>query len=366
MGDCIALPTDIAELTPAFLTEALRYGGHLENGSVESVEATPLGAGIGFVGQLARLSLTYAGDSSGLPPVMVAKFPIVDPVAQYLARTFGFYRAEAGCYQQASSIGLGVPTPAIYLSEVSDDGAGTLILMEDLSDGRMADQVAGADLADACLVIDAAAQLHAAWWESPRLEELTWLRPLNNPAYMGVGDQYVQSWPAFAEMFADAPKSALVVGEGIGPQLPETYDWIMANRPTTLAHTDFRLDNFFFDRVDAPVTIIDWQLTVRSSGAFDVGYFRVQSRTTEMRRAHGDALLRRWHRGLVDRGVPDYTLDDAYADFHRSVMLQMSIPVISAANLDPANDRGRQLLECMGHRACQALADYDCRGLSTA
>ncbi|HEY4608611.1 MAG TPA: hypothetical protein VIH06_05385, partial [Ilumatobacteraceae bacterium] len=99
---------------------------------------------------------------------------------------------------------------------------------------------------------------------------------------------------------------------------------------------------------------------------FDIGYFLVQSLTTEMRREHGDALLRRWHRGLVDRGVVGYTLDDAYADFHESVMLQMSIPVISAANLDPANDRGRQLLECMGQRACQALADYGCTGLRTA
>ena len=92
----------------------------------------------------------------------------------------------------------------------------------------------------------------------------------------------------------------------------------MANRPTTLAHTDFRLDNFFFGRADAPVTIIDWQLTVRSSGAFDVGYFIVESMTTDMRREHGDALLRRWHRGLVDRGVVGYTIDDAYADFHGS------------------------------------------------
>ena len=44
-------------------------------------------------------------------------------------------------------------------------------------------------------------------------------------------------------------------------------------------------------------------------------------------------------------------------------MLQMSIPVIAAANLDPANERGKQLLDCMGHRSCQALADYGCSEL---
>ncbi len=51
MGCHIALPTDIAELTPAYLTTALRHGGHLADGAVSSVEAAPLGAGVGFVGQ---------------------------------------------------------------------------------------------------------------------------------------------------------------------------------------------------------------------------------------------------------------------------------------------------------------------------
>ena len=46
-------------------------------------------------------------------------------------------------------------------------------------------------------------------------------------------------------------------------------------------------------------------------------------------------------------------------------MVQMSIPVISAANLDPANERGKQLLDCLGHRNCQALVDYGCTGLRT-
>ena len=366
MGDInFLLPTDIAELTPAYLTTALRHAGHLANGEVSSVDAKPLGAGVGFVGQLARLQLTYDGDRGGLPDVMIAKFPIEDPMAKYIAQMYGFYRTEAECYRKASTIGLGVPTPVVYLSEVSDDDSGTLILMEDLSDARMADQVAGADLADAQAVIDVGAQLHAAWWESPHLDDLTWLRPLNNPAYMAVGDQYTQSWPVFAEMFASAPEAALEVGERIGAQLPASYDWSMNNRPTTLAHTDFRLDNFFFGRPGAPVTVIDWQLSVRSVGAGDIAYFIVQSLTTEMRREHGEALLRRWHQGLVDRGVTGYSWDDAQADFHDGVMVQMSIPVISAANLDPANERGKQLLDCLGHRNCQALVDYGCTGLRT-
>ena len=92
MGDNLnfALPTDISELTPAYLTEVLRRGGHLANGEVSSVDAVPLGAGVGFVGQLARLSLGYEGDRGGLPEVMIAKFPIEDPMAKYIAQMYGF------------------------------------------------------------------------------------------------------------------------------------------------------------------------------------------------------------------------------------------------------------------------------------
>ena len=86
---------------------------------------------------------------------------------------FGFYRTEAECYRRAMTIGLAVSTPAVYLSEVSDDDAGTLILMEDLAGpARVADQIIGACLADAEAVIDVGAQLHATWWESPRLADL--------------------------------------------------------------------------------------------------------------------------------------------------------------------------------------------------
>jgi hypothetical protein len=292
---------------------------------------------------------------------MVAKFPTDFPMAKDIAQAYGFYRNEAECYRQAGHGELGVPTPDIFLSEVSADDRDTLILMQDLSDGRMADQVVGASLADAEAVIDVGAQLHATWWESPKLADLEWLRPLNNPAYKAGQKQYQDSIPAFTEMFAHlAPAGTLDVTERIGRQLADSYDWIVENRPLTLAHSDFRLDNFFFDRPGVPITVIDWQLTCRAAGAGDICYFIVQSLSTETRHQHGDALLHRWHQGLLDRGVAGYTFDDAWDDFRRSVLMLMSIPVVGASNLDPANERGAQLLECMVSRALQAIADYDC------
>jgi Ecdysteroid kinase-like family len=361
MGNHLALPTTVAELTPTYLTEVLRHSGHLAAGEVIGVESNIVGTGVGFVGQLARLELTYSGDPGDLPPTMVAKFPNDFPMARDIAQAYGFYRTEAECYRQARHGELGVPTPDIYVAEVSDDDRGTLILMQDLSDGRMADQVEGASLADAQAVIDVGAQLHATWWQSPKLDQLEWLRPLNNPAYKAGQQQFQASLPVFADLFGHLlPAGTLDVAERVGGQLARSYDWTVDNRPLTLAHVDFRLDNFFFDRPNAPVTVIDWQLSVRSLGVGDISYFITQSMSTEMRREHGMSLLHRWHDALVERGVSGYSYEDAYADFRRAALFQLTIPVVGASNLDPANERGLALLECLVSRAFQALADYDC------
>ena len=195
---------------------------------------------------------------------MVAKFPIVDPVAQYLARTFGFYTTEAGCYQQVCDDRPSAwPTPVTFLSEVSRRAA--LATHPDGGPQRRTHGRPGRGCRPTRRgVIDAAAQ-RATWWESPRLDELTWLRPLNNPAYMGVGDQY-RNRGRSSPTCSPTPAAYAGGGEQIGPQLPGHIRRIMANRPTTLAHTDFG-STTSSSAGSAPVTIIDWQLTVRSSGA---------------------------------------------------------------------------------------------------
>ena len=283
---------------------------------------------------------------------MIAKFPIEDPVAKYLAQMYGFYRTEAECYRKAATVGLGVPTPAVYLSEVSDDDIGTLILMEDLGDARMADQVAGADLADAQAVIDVGAQLHATWWESPHLAELTWLRPLNNPAYMARrGSVHAVVAGVRRDVRSRRRRRRSRSANGSAHNFRRSYDWVMANRPTTLAHTDFRLDNFFFGRAGRAGD--RHRLAAQLSGRSAPATSATSSSRASPPRCDASTARRCCEGGIRASSTVvsrDYSWDDAQADFHNSVMVQLSIPVISAANLDPANDRGKQLLDCLATR----------------
>lgn len=359
MGD-IAYPSSIDDFTPAYVEGLLRASGH--EVEVTSVAASLVGEGVGLVGTL--LVLTLEGSGS-LPRTLVAKFPSPFEVTKDLAQFYGFYRSEVECYRAARTHGFGVRLPYCYVAEVSDDDRDTVLMIEDLSHLRQASQVDGASLADAGRIVDAAAALHARWWESPELDQLTWLRPLNNPAYMAGQDHYAQAMPVFEEMFGDAaPAGSIDIVRSHGPTMRAHYDWLFANRPRSMAHVDFRLDNFFFDdHTDEPghdVVIIDWQLAVRAIPMGDVSYFLVQSLTVDDRRRHGEELLRRYYDGLVSRGVTGYEWDDAFTDFRRAMLTQLAISVVGAANLDAGNERGRQLMDALVTRNLQALVDYDC------
>ncbi len=76
MPELTPLPVAPEGLTPEWLTTALRSSGALPSGSVTAVDSEVIGAGIGFIGTVARLKLTYDGAPSDAPETVVAKLPI--------------------------------------------------------------------------------------------------------------------------------------------------------------------------------------------------------------------------------------------------------------------------------------------------
>ena len=347
----LPIPASLEDFTPEWLSEAL-------GAEVSAVEIEPVGQGVGILGLLARLHLTYANGSRG-PATMVAKIASSNPETVMVAVHYGFYLNEVQFYRECSSTP-GLRVPALHYSDIDASESAFVLLLEDLAHARVADQIAGSPPADAAHVMDAAAALHSFWWNSPKLDELSWLRPVNNAAYKSAQEQYEQVWPGFVERFKDrVPARALAVGEAFQPRIAAHFDWLVENRPMSIAHTDFRLDNLFFDHPDgSPLTIIDWQLCVRSVGPTDVSYFISESMSTADRRANELPLLERYHAGLLAGGVTDYSFEDLWDDYRMGLVTQLTIPVIGQS-MDPGNDRGRQLMEAMVERAFIAVDDHD-------
>ncbi len=346
MGETI--PTSLDQFTPDWVSEALGE-------KIAAVEIEPVGQGVGILGLLARLHLT----SDGAPRTMIAKIASPNPETVGVAVHYGFYLNEVQFYRECSTTP-GLRVPAAYYTDINDDGTAFALLLEDLAVARLVDQVSGCPPEDAAHVMDAVAALHSFWWNSPRLDELTWLRPVNNDAYKSVVQQYAAVWPGFVERYRGrVSASSLDLASRFPDFGADLFDWTIDTQPTTIAHTDLRLDNLFFAHPDgSPVTIIDWQLSVRGMGALDVSYFIAESVATDDRRAHEQALLERYHAGLIAGGVTEYSFDQLYDDYRLSLLAQLSIPVVGSS-MDPGNERGVRLFDAAVVRLFTAIDDHD-------
>lgn len=351
------VPRTGVEITPAWLTEVLREEGVVgQDRQVVAVELAAEVAGMGFMGEVDHLRLTYDGPSDA-PSTMVAKLPTQDPDVRAMLAPARVFEREARFYRDLAPQ---LPaTPRCYHAAIDVDDDDFLLLLEDLSELRLGDQLAGCSGDDADRAIDALAAFHATFWESPALAGLDWLPPVNDPG-MKIGAQiYEASLPRFLEVFDHALEPWMpAVAERFGSHMSGLLDRFAA-MPTTIGHFDYRLDNLFFDDAAGSVRMFDFQATSRGGFAYDLGYFTSQNVTTEERRAKEDELLARYHDGLRAGGVADYNLDQLEADHRVGVLYGWFIPVFAVGSLDVSSERAMSLWTEVIKRSQAAIADHD-------
>jgi hypothetical protein len=184
------------------------------------------------------------------------------------------------------------------------------------------------------------------------------LPPTNGPITKQAGPVFRQAWPVFLERFGDLiPSGGHAIGEAVGPRFEQLLD-DGATGPRTIVHTDFRLDNLFFDGPDAEVALIDWQLMTSGGGVYDVCYLLGQSMDRSLRAEHEDGLLRLWYDTLIDAGVKQCDFDQAQQNYCRSALVNLVIP-ISLAEMDTGNERGLMLVQMLTDRAFGAAIELE-------
>ncbi|MEM9131186.1 MAG: oxidoreductase family protein [Actinomycetota bacterium] len=350
------LPTRTGLLDAAWLND--RLADRDDVGTIAEVTHESMGEGVGILGELSRLHLSYGPGETG-PATMIAKCQSAFPENVGLCQAMGFYNREISFYQQlAGDVGLRVPRP--YVAEIDPAGAPFVLVLEEITGARMVDQLDGADRADCETVLSSLAALHAEFWDSDRLDALEWLPPMNNDAYKAAKALGEAHWDGFVANWSDrVPARVLGWVEAVTPRYPEMLDWWADQGNATFAHIDSRLENFLFDTETNAVTVLDFQLATRHVGAFDVAYFLAQSVSTDNRRAWEQELLDRYHAELLDHGVSaDYTRERFQRDY-RYCLLQQAWAQLAVANLDPGNDRGRALLDAFVTRSFVAADDHD-------
>ncbi len=357
----LPIPSGLDEVTPGWLTSALRAGGAVQQAAVASSDVRVIGEGAGFMGQLAKVHLQYDRPEEGAPQSLIAKLPAAAPENREVATFFRFYEREVRFYEQIATT-VALRTPRRYYSAFDPASGGFALLLEDLAPARVGDQLAGCGVAQAKLAIGELARFHASWWSKPELDELEWMPSIAADWYVGAIEQsYADSWDPFIERFGALLSPKLRdVAERFGRSIRSLME-AFGESPTTIVHGDYRLDNLFFATPEGgdPLAVIDWQISSRARGVFDVAYFAGGTLSPADRSAQERDLLRLYHDTLTEHGVRDYDFDRCWEDYRRSVLFLLVYSVIALGQLDMANERGVELFSTIFKRTAAALEDLD-------
>jgi hypothetical protein len=342
-------PRDLADVNPGWLTEVLGV-------PVESIEVERIAAGEGFMGQLARVTLSSA--DRACPSSVIVKLPTADPGGLFIGQMMRVWEREH-CFYRDVAPHLNIRVPAA-LANVADPPC---LVLEDLAPRVQGDHVAGASLHQARQAVDVLSRHHAAWFKHPLLESLAWMPGLDDPSVATLAPTFEIGWPLFLQRFgSDLPSRCLRWCEQFVGGIPE---WIAGHldEPVTMTHGDFRLDNLFFaggdDGGSDEVAVIDWQMSMRAPGQADLVYFCANNLTVEMRRAHEDELIERYVAGLHVGGVPTdaVTVDTVRRGYLEGLLFYAVSFGASLLTIDPANERGVALFDALVRRTFTAVDD---------
>ena len=374
------IPQSIDDLTPAWLTAALRAGGHLGPARVASVSSEVLGEGEGFVGQVVRLRLAYA-EGDGGPDSLIAKLPTRVAENRQLGEALGAYEREIRFYRELADR-VPIRKPVCFHASMDPNPAEGrekeildfldrlprwicrflvplgmwlaarsrrryLILLEDLDspERHMGDQLAGCSAGEAEAILREIAGVHAAWWQHAELPELGWMPPVTVlRRYAEV--MYEKGRPAFQAQF----------GADRSPRFLELADWLCENgsrvmqriaaRPYTLVHGDYRLDNCFLSGKETGTRVVafDWQGVTWAPGALDLAYFISGNLPRGRAGEVAPALVGAYHEALCAGGVVGYDLESCRRDYELCLLFVAYRMIAGMHLLDFTNERGNRMV----------------------
>ena len=342
----VETPQDLTDVTAEWMSEVL-------GAPVDAVDVRPIAEGAGFMGRLARVAITAS--AADMPTSVIVKLPTADPGGRMIGEMMRVWEREHRFYAEVAPA-MTVRVPKVY-ANVADPPC---LVLEDLAPAVPGDHVAGATLDQATRAIDALARHHAAWFDHPRLPELTWMPGLDDPMTHTLKDTFDMGWPMFLQRYGnELPARCLRWCETFVQDVP---GWVAKHfdEPITIIHGDYRLDNLFFTD-DGDVAIIDWQMAMRAPGQTDVVYFCANNLTTPMRRAEERALVERYVAGMHVAGVPSdaVTFDGVWRGYLEGLVFYAMTFGASLLTIDPANERGAALFDALVRRTFAAVDDLD-------
>lgn len=354
------VPADPFSISPEWLNANVPPDV-LGGATVTGVDASNIGEGVGIFGEIARLDLTTTGGDGTAPSSVVAKMACTETANLEVALQLGIYDRELAFFEEIAPT-TSLRVPACHVSIRGDDGRFVLVLEDMTDEYDVGDQVVGASATQAEAVIDALAPFHAHWWQHPDLASMTWLPEPDAPAYVAAVPQiYRAGLPVLQAEWSDRVSAeAIRLAFDVEPHFLDLMHRT-ATGPTTVIHTDTRLDNIFFSRSDpSDIAFIDFQLALRGRGVADIAYLIGTSVRREDAADNWERLLKRWFDGVTSAGVT-YEWRDCLHQYREAALYYLSGAMSLIGSFDTGNERGAALTEAYSTRLLEHVVDIDAR-----
>lgn len=264
------------------------------------------------------------------------------------------YRNEALFFRDIAPQ-MGIECPKCYFCHFDEVTGRGIILLEDLlARGVSFVELGGAiDLEPIKAALDLQAHLHASFWKSPLLDQLTWLTAGGSIVSDGVVDQLVSRW----DTASAAPRFAAVRGA-----LADKSRILRAARrmwknnaasSSCLLHGDAHPGNLYFD-ADRRAGYLDWQMTMRGSWAYDFSLLVISALDTVTRRRSEQDLLAHYLERLAVYGVSDPpSFKTAWTLYRQFAFANFFWALI------PDTFQPESVCTVLAHRACEAIHDLE-------
>jgi hypothetical protein len=390
------VPFSVDDLTADWLSEGLVESGVLQGSVVTDFTMDVLGHQVGFNGEVVIITPTYSPPTQSAPASLVLKIPTASK-NRILGQTIGLYEKEIRFYRDLQP-GLSIRTPRHYYSalDVADDpdvildrlqGMNRLpiwlirgimalaswfvsghprryaLLIEDLSNYRMGDQAVGCSEEDVRNIIATMARLHAQFWASDSLDDMSWITPYSVTSrimqmrFLQGIDRYLAEEGA---RLTPARRNLLGWLRKHGIALTETF----GEEPATLLHGDVRLDNICFDDESGEVVLFDWQTMLAGPAASDLAYFISATIPGDADESQVDELIDVYHGELSKHGV-DVSRDRLRWQYEVGMltMLHRVLPTTYPDQMELDAGRGLPLLQAWISRIYSRLEHVDHNGI---
>jgi len=346
-------PMHPEEITPEWITHALKEGGYLKHSSIKSIEKRILGEGKGFLSSVVQVKIEYDAEEKGAPLSVVVKIEPEEGGFKRFGDEMDAFQREIRFYREIAAT-VPIRLPKLYYAV--DQPPAYSMVMEDLSYFVPGDQVVGMHEQQVMTTVEEIARLQAKYWDNEELENLNWM-----PEFNGVALDYIEKWPSFVEHYGYClDERAIELGEKLGRFLDWKKDKVL-KRPRTIVHFDLREDNLMFPPPgeDSSILILDWQLAIKNIGALDVFRLMGGSEIPKERKGHQFEILRRWHDTLIEEGLSNYSWEDAVYDFRLGALSFLCNPVHFHSEIVGSQGRVKELAEAIFTRSFSSAVEID-------